>query len=276
MWRRGLCDHNRRLFSLAWPRSRATQRWRCSPSRRPRSRRRLPTPRGQPQARPDARARRSPRRRGRKGSGQRPAAEPSGSATLTGASLIDWTHAYAAIEVAADQPGPVRGARERRAAVRGGAARTPRATRSRRASANDTTPSSRRSRGSRCSISCSGRTSAPSSTSSHSNTSSSSSGPRPHGTRRADRRAGRARRRAVTSRSRASCRRRAATQLAGLRRAIEQRAPNARLDLSSVLTFDDAGARTARRLARAGAPPALCRSSIERLRDARAPRPRRR
>jgi anti-anti-sigma regulatory factor len=42
---------------------------------------------------------------GRKGIAQRPAAEPPGPATLTGASLIDWSHAYAAIEVAQTNPG---------------------------------------------------------------------------------------------------------------------------------------------------------------------------
>jgi anti-anti-sigma regulatory factor len=42
---------------------------------------------------------------GRKGVAQRPAAEPPSPATLTGASIIDWTHAYAAIEVAQTNPG---------------------------------------------------------------------------------------------------------------------------------------------------------------------------
>ena len=42
---------------------------------------------------------------GRKGIAQRPAADQPGPATLTGASLIDWSHAYAAIEVAQTNPG---------------------------------------------------------------------------------------------------------------------------------------------------------------------------
>jgi anti-anti-sigma regulatory factor len=42
---------------------------------------------------------------GRKGIAQRPAAEQPGPATLTGASLIDWSHAYAAIEVSQTNPG---------------------------------------------------------------------------------------------------------------------------------------------------------------------------
>ncbi|MEP7274722.1 MAG: STAS domain-containing protein [Betaproteobacteria bacterium] len=41
----------------------------------------------------------------RTGIAQRPAAESAGPATLTGASLIDWGHAYAAIEVAQTNPG---------------------------------------------------------------------------------------------------------------------------------------------------------------------------
>jgi anti-anti-sigma regulatory factor len=41
---------------------------------------------------------------GRKGPGQRPA-EPQAVNTLTGASMIDWTHAYASIEVAETNPG---------------------------------------------------------------------------------------------------------------------------------------------------------------------------
>jgi len=41
----------------------------------------------------------------RKGAPPRPAPDPRGPATLTGASLIDWTHAYASIEVAETNPG---------------------------------------------------------------------------------------------------------------------------------------------------------------------------
>ena len=41
----------------------------------------------------------------RKGAPPRPAPEARGPATLTGASLIDWTHAYASIEVAETNPG---------------------------------------------------------------------------------------------------------------------------------------------------------------------------
>lgn len=41
----------------------------------------------------------------RKGANARPAAEPQGAGTLTGASLIDWSHAYASIEVANTNPG---------------------------------------------------------------------------------------------------------------------------------------------------------------------------
>jgi anti-anti-sigma regulatory factor len=61
-------------------------------------------------ARADAQARSTPARElaheaGRKGIAQRPAAEPPGPATLTGASLIEWGNAYAAIEVAQTNPG---------------------------------------------------------------------------------------------------------------------------------------------------------------------------
>ncbi len=42
---------------------------------------------------------------GRRGIAQRAPAEQPGPATLTGASLIDWTHAYSAIEVAEANPG---------------------------------------------------------------------------------------------------------------------------------------------------------------------------
>src|SRR6516165_12217144 len=60
--------------------------------------------RAEAQARPTP-ARQLARDEGRKGIAQRPAAEPPGPATLTGASLIDWTHAYSAIEVAEANPG---------------------------------------------------------------------------------------------------------------------------------------------------------------------------
>jgi len=67
-------------------------------------------PAGSDNARAQAQARSTPARvpaheAGRKGIAQRPAAVPPGPATLTGASLVEWSHAYAAIEVSETNPG---------------------------------------------------------------------------------------------------------------------------------------------------------------------------
>ena len=104
MWRQGLCDHNRDCFRLRGQEAARSQRWPCSPSRRRRSRR------GPDNARAPAQARSTPARAltheaGRKASRSDRSPSRRGRLTVTGASLVEWAPAQAAFEVAQANPG---------------------------------------------------------------------------------------------------------------------------------------------------------------------------
>ncbi|MGH8714755.1 MAG: STAS domain-containing protein [Casimicrobiaceae bacterium] len=178
---------------------------------------------------------------GRKGIAQRPAAEQPGPATLTGASLIDWSHAYAAIEVAQTNPGLCAVLENAALLYAAGQFDVARTTLSEGIQADQDTKlsplawlamfdllqrASQRTEFDQLALQyvVQFERSAPGWDESQTNTVPGQ--PAAGGYV------------ALAGRLSAS----SSTQLAGLKRAIEKRVPNARLDLSSVLSFDDPGA----------------------------------
>jgi len=178
---------------------------------------------------------------GRKGIAQRPAAEPPGPATLTGASLIDWSHAYAAIEVAQTNPGLCAVLENATLLYAAGQAEPARVTLAEGIEKDHDTKLSplawlamfdllqranQRVEFDQLALQyvVQFERSAPGWEESATNAAPSNAATGGYV--------------ALAGKLSAS----SGTQLMGLRRAIEKRVPNARLDLSSVLTFDDAGA----------------------------------
>ena len=204
-------------------------------------------PAGSDNARAQAQARSTPARAlaheaGRKGIAQRPAAEPPGPATLTGASLIEWSHAYAAIEVSETNPGlcaVLENAALLYAAGQGEPARATLAEGIQNDHDTRLSPlawlamfdllqrANQRAAFDQLALQyvVQFERSAP--------------GWEESAVNAVPNRAATGGYVALAGKLSAS----SATQLAGLRRAVEKRVPNARLDLSSVLSFDDEGAR---------------------------------
>ena len=198
-------------------------------------------------ARAQAQARSTPARElaheaGRKGIAQRPAAEQAGPATLTGASLIDWSHAYAAIEVAQTNPGLCAVLENAALLYAAGQAEPARATLAQGIQDDHDTKLSplawlamfdllqracQRAEFDQLALQyvVQFERSAPGWEESETNA--------------APRNAAMGGYVVLAGKLSAA----SGAQLTGLRRAIEKRVPNARLDLSSVLTFDDAGAQ---------------------------------
>jgi anti-anti-sigma regulatory factor len=204
-------------------------------------------PAGSDNARAQAQARSTPARAlaheaGRKGIAQRPAAEPPGPATLTGASLIEWSHAYAAIEVSETNPGLCAVLENAALLYAAGQGEPARATLAEGIENDHDTRLSplawlamfdllqranQRAAFDRLALQyvVQFERSAP--------------GWEESAVNAVPDRAAAGGYVALAGNLSAS----SATQLAGLRRAIDKRVPNARLDLSSVLSFDDEGAR---------------------------------
>lgn len=178
---------------------------------------------------------------GRKGVAQRPAAEPPGPATLTGASLIDWSHAYAAIEVAQTNPGLCAVLENAALLYAAGQAEIARSTLAEGIQNDHDTKlsplawlamfdllqrASQRAEFDQLALQyvVQFERSAPGWDESAPSAAPGNAGSGGYV--------------ALAGKLSAS----SSTQLLGLKRAIEKRVPNARLDLSSVLAFDDAGA----------------------------------